>query len=106
MNTKTFKKVDIEAAVWKNTDEDSPLVLEHAGEWLDEGKYQHQENILKETATGLFYSYGLSKSGSYFSDFTYSFEWEDDEIKLVQVALVTKVIKVWVAVELGEVNIT
>ena len=98
MSTKIFKKEDIEAAVNEDTDKDSPLVLEGAGKWIDEGKYQFQENILKETATGLFYSYGLSKSGSHFTEFTYSFEWEEDEIELVQVALVTKVIRVWAAV--------
>ena len=99
MSKKTFKKVNIEAAVNEDTDETSPLVLKHAGEWLDGGKYQYQENILKETATGLFYRYGLSKSGSYFTDFTYSLEWEDYEIELVEVAKATKVIEVWVSVE-------
>ena len=106
MNKKTFKKQDIEAAVNEDTDENSPLVLEEAGQWVDEGKYQFQENILQNTSTGRYYSYGLSKSGSYFSDFTYSFEWEKDEIELVEVVKVNKVIKVWVAVELDEVNIT
>jgi len=106
MSKKTFKKEDIEAAVNNDTDENSPLVLEHTERWIDEGKFQYQENILKETSTGLFYSYGLSKSGSYFTDFIYSFEWEEDEIELVQVTPVTKVIKVWTPVELGEVDIT
>lgn len=95
MSKKTFKKEDIQAAVRQNTDESSPLILEHAGQWVDEGKYQHQENILKETATGLFYCYGLSKSGSYFSDFTYSFEWDPDEIELARVTKTTKVVEVW-----------
>ena len=62
----------------------------------DEGKYQYQENILKETATGVFYTFSLSKSGSYFTDFTYNFEWLEDEVELTQVVKTTKVIEVWV----------
>ena len=97
--TKTFKKVDIQAAVWKNTDEDSPLILEHAGEWLDKGKYQCQENILKDTTTGKIYRFDLSKSGSHFTEYTYCWEWLADEIKLTEVVEGTKTIIVWLAVE-------
>lgn len=100
MSTKTFKKVDIEAAVWGEAVDDSfPLALIDVGKWIDEGKYQRQENILQDTSTGLFYCYLLSKSGSYFTDFVYSFEWEEDEIELTEVVKITKVIEVWVAAE-------
>jgi len=101
MSTKMFKRQDIQAAVWGEgaTPADSPLVLEEAGQWVDEGKYQRQENTLRDTGTGLFYLYLLSKSGSYFSDFTYSFEWEKDEIELVEVIKTTKTIEIWVARE-------
>ena len=98
MGAKTFKKQDIRAAVWQET-LDSPLVFVERGPCLDEGKYQFQEHILQDISTGRYYSYGLSKSGSYFSDFTYSFEWEKDEIELVEVIKKTKVIEVWIAVE-------
>ena len=99
MNTKTFKKQDIQNAVCEDTDETSPLVLEHAGPWVDEGKYQYQENILKETATGVFYTFSLSKSGSYFTDFTYNFEWLKDEVELTEVIKSTKSIVIWIPVE-------
>lgn len=95
---KAFKKEDIRAAIWQDTDENSPLVLEHAGQWIDKGKYQYQENILKETVTGKFYRYLLSKSGSYFTDYIYSFEWAEDEIKLTEVYKSTKIVEVWLGV--------
>jgi len=96
MGKKTFTKQDVQAAVWHHTDESSPLVLQCAGKWEDEGKYQYQENILKETATGAFYAFGLSKSGSHFTEYTYSFEWMEDEIELTEVVKTTKVVEVWV----------
>lgn len=95
---KTFRKSDIQAAVWQET-LDSPLVHEHTGEWIDAGKYQYQENILKDTATGLFYLFDLSRSGSYFTDFTYSFEWLKDEIELIEVRKATRTTTIWLAVE-------
>lgn len=104
MSKKTFKKVDIKNAAWDDYDDDAPLVLEHEGPWSAEGKYQYQECILRDTATGLFYSYNVGRSGSPFTDYDYTIDYEPDEIELVQVALVTKVIKVWAAVELGEVK--
>lgn len=95
MSTKTFKKRDIKAAVRGEVSRNSPLALVEAGKWVDEGKYQCQENILQDRSTGLFYLYLLSKSGSYFTDFTYSFEWEEDEIELMEMIKTIKTIEVW-----------
>jgi len=94
---KTFKKATVQAAVWKDTLEGDTLVLESAGPWQCSGKYQVQENILLETTTGLFFRYMLTRCGSYFTEFAYSFEWAKDDIRLLQVVEATKTITVWVA---------
>ena len=99
MRIKTFKKSDIKAAVNEDTDENSPLVLIEAGKWEDGGKYQYQENVLKETATGLFYNFCLSRAGSYFTEYILNFEWLEDKIELIEVAKTTKVIEVWTVVK-------
>lgn len=95
MNKKKFEKQDVVAAVWKDTYEDAPLVSEYSGKWIDEGKYQYQQHVLKEVATGKFWEYYLSQTGSHYTEYTYSFENEGNEIELTEVHLTTKTIEVW-----------
>lgn len=97
---KKFKRDDIRTCIWGEAGY-KDIGLEHVdvGQWIDEGKYQSQENILKEVATGKFYCYNLTKSGSAFTDFTFSFEWGPDEIELVEVRKATKTVEYWRVVE-------
>ena len=44
------------------------------GEWTQDHKYQHKESVVKHVPTGKYYSYGISRSGSPFTDWYYSYE--------------------------------
>ena len=80
-------------------DEFGPLVWVENGEWGDEGKYQHQLIVFQTIDDGKFWGYWLSRSGSYFTDYWYSWEDEKDEIELHEIAKVTKTIEIWEGVE-------
>ena len=94
MSTKVFKKWDIKDAVYGDIDENSPLIL-------IEREYENQ-CILQDRSTELYYRYILNETGT---GAEYSFEWEKEDIELTEVVKVSKVIKAWVAVELGNLNI-
>jgi hypothetical protein len=63
-----------------------------AGKWIDYGKYQHNDVIVKQCSTGKFFSYRISRSGSYHSDFYYNYEYEG--VTLTEVEPITKTITV------------
>lgn len=44
------------------------------GEWVQDYKYQNKESVVKHIPTGKFYCYGISRSGSPFTDWYYSYE--------------------------------
>ena len=44
------------------------------GEWTQDYKYQHKKSVVKHVPTGKYYSYGISRSGSPFTDWYYSYE--------------------------------
>ena len=44
------------------------------GEWTQDYKYQHKESVVKHIPSGKFYKYEVSRSGSPFSDWYYSYE--------------------------------
>lgn len=55
--------------------EDIPLIEEKKGEWISDGKYDYLEDcIIKDTETNKFYKISMSRAGSYYSDYEYSFE--------------------------------
>lgn len=64
------------------------------GEWTQDLKYQHIERVIKHTESGRCFSVSAGRSGSYHTDWYYTY---DD---LTEVKAVTKTIKVteWVAV--------
>ncbi|NVZ18545.1 hypothetical protein HX794_02695 [Pseudomonas costantinii] len=68
------------------------------GEWTQDHKYQHCDFIVKHTETGKFYEFSISRSGSYHTDWYYSYE--DEEADLTEVQKVTKTFtrEVWQAV--------
>ena len=69
-----------------------------SSDWEVDYKWQHCEVIVKQLSTGKFFSYPLSRSGSSYSDYYYSYE--DDGVELTEVQKVKKVIETeeWVAV--------
>ena len=47
------------------------------GVWTQDHKYQYKESVVKHIPTGKFYLYGVSRSGSPFTDWYYSYEYGD-----------------------------
>lgn len=68
------------------------------GEWVDNGKWDHCTQVVKELATGKFYEYHLSRSGSYYTDYYYSHEDYLPEIYEVQKVTKTITVDEWVPV--------
>lgn len=66
------------------------------GDWLSEGKYESCEVIFTDGER--FYSAEATRSGSYFSDYTYNSEWDDGDADVVEVRKVTKTVEIWEAV--------
>lgn len=96
MARKAFSKADVEEAYFGGGN--GVLENVHEGEFEQDGKMQSQEVIFRERATGKFYQYWGSRSGSPFTDWYYSIEDEPNEIELVEVAKATKTIEYWKAV--------
>ena len=56
------------------------------GKWTQDCKYQHKESVVKHIPTGKFYRYEISRSGSPFTGWYYSYE----EIGYPELCEVTK----------------
>ena len=69
-----------------------------SSDWEVDYKWQHCEVIVKQLSTGKFFSYPLSRSGSPYSDYYYSYE--DGGVTLTEVQKVKKVVETeeWVVV--------
>ena len=61
------------------------------GEWTQDHKYQHKESVVKHLPTGKFYSYGIGRSGSPFTDWYYSYD-DGDFPELMEVEKKERVI--------------
>lgn len=66
--------------------EDFELAKE--GDWQVDYKWQRATNIVQQISTGKFFSYNISRSGSPYSDYYYSYE--DKGTELVEVVAVLK----------------
>lgn len=69
------------------------LVLQEEGDWDVDNKYQHMTNIYFQEGTGKYFAMTVSRSGSPFTDWYYSFEdngSELTEVKLVERKIITK----------------
>ena len=51
-----------------------PGIRSDARARVQDHKYQHKESVVKHVPTGKYYSYGISRSGSPFTDWYYSYE--------------------------------
>lgn len=80
--------------IWREEGSDElDLVLHEEGEWDVDHKYQFITNIYFQQSTGKYFSMDVSKSGSPFTDWHYSFEDSGsllNEVKLVERQIVTK----------------
>ena len=65
--------------------------LVEEGEWTQDHKYQHKDSVVKHKPTGKFYHYEISRSGSPFTDWYYSYE-DGDYPDLVEVEKKERVI--------------
>ena len=65
------------------------------GDWTQDYKYQIQENVVKHIPTGKFYQYEISRSGSPFTDWYYSYEDELPELYEVEKKSRTIVQEYW-----------
>lgn len=86
-NTIQLSKEDFRSLCYEDL-EDYEIVEE--GAWEVDYKWQHCENIVKHLPTGKFYSYTVSRSGSPYSDYYYSYE--DGGVELTEVQKVTKTV--------------
>ena len=54
------------------------LRIEDSTDWISEGKYEYKEIYFEYD--GKYYRLGSSRSGSYFTDYTYDSDYWNDEI--------------------------
>ena len=69
------------------------------GDWVCDGKWEFLNMVVQNEETGKYYSYDLTRSGSYYSDYYYQHT-EDGGVELTEVVPkeVTVVQTQWVAV--------
>lgn len=97
MSTITLTQKEFRDLVREEGGEDFEEV--ETSEWEVDYKWQHCEVIVKQLSTGKFFSYQLSRSGSPYSDYYYSYE--DHGVELIEVQKFTKTIttEVWIPVK-------
>jgi len=67
--------------------------VHHEGGWISNDKYEYRDIIFQEIATGKFYKYVDSRSGSYYTDYHYSRDYTTatvfniEEVKPVEVTI-------------------
>lgn len=86
-------------SLWREEGSDElDLVLHEEGDWDVDSKYQFMTNIYFQESTGKYFSVTISRSGSPFTDWHYSFEDSGDELVEVKLVEEVKVIKTWLPV--------
>ena len=96
MPKKQFDRQAVLDVAWEEVDSDVFELVE-MGKWVSEGKYEYQNVILKEKATGKYYRFSHSRSGSYHTDYTYDWEYggRGDTFELTEVEPVEKTVIYW-----------
>lgn len=93
MNPLAFDEQEL-LDIWRE-DCDERFQLVDEGEWVDGGKYQSLEVVFADTETNKTYSFGITRSGSYFSEYNYEI-WDNAvEVKLEERTII---VKEWVAI--------
>jgi len=54
----------------------SPYEVVERGPWEDDGKYQNKSIILRDTTDGTFWRYWITRTGSYYSEYYYTYDTE------------------------------
>ena len=57
-------------------EDDGVYTVIDSGDWVDDGKYQYQQTVIRDKSTDRYFAVSQSRSGSYYSDF----EYDDPEI--------------------------
>lgn len=70
--------------------EELDLVLQEEGEWSVDIKYQHISNIYFQQSTGKYFEMTMSRSGSPFTDWDYTYSDSLTEVKLVSKTIIVK----------------
>ncbi len=96
MSTIRLTQEEFKLLVWEGLDEYEPI---EDGSWEVEYEWQHQGRVVKSNTTGKFYLYTLSRSGSPYSDYYFSYEDGGTELQEVELQEKTIVVKEWVAVK-------
>lgn len=65
--------------LWENQGSDKYKQVE-LEDWVDDGKYSYCSAIFQDRDTGKFYSLSVNRSGSYFTDYTYCYEYAENEL--------------------------
>lgn len=89
VNLEEFEEVS--EASHKPSEGDTWKMIEE-GDWISKGKWEHQECVVQNIKTGKYYSYGLSRSGSYYSDWYYPHHEDDKGVTLYEVKPVEKTV--------------
>lgn len=70
-------------AIFMGDETDFPYEMVEKSEWLDDGKYQHCEVIFK-IPDGRHFVFGVTRSGSYFTEYDYQFDGNIEEVKKIK----------------------
>lgn len=84
------------AAIYRYEELPDGMTVVEEGEWISDGKYEYQDIII--SIDGKFYDVGISRTGSYYTDWSYSFEYGGTE-KFPQVEQQEVIVKRWVTVK-------
>lgn len=84
----------IEGAV--TTEAGAEFTVVEEGKWISGGKYEDKTVIFTDGEH--FYRGTVSRSGSYFTDWTWSSEWDSGYADIEEVRKVTKTIEAWEAI--------
>jgi hypothetical protein len=76
---------------------DGPYKVIEDGEWIDDGKCSYKDVIF--SFEGKSYSIGYSRSGSYHTDYSYDWEYEDGPFDCCEVEQKEITVKKWIAVK-------
>ena len=68
IDSEMMEEIKYGSDIWEVIDE---------GVWTQDSKYQHKDSLVKHIPTGKFYKYCVSRQGSPFTDWFYSYEYGD-----------------------------
>lgn len=64
------------------------------GDWVSQGKWETKKSIVKHVESDKYYQYELQRSGSYYSEYYYTHQEDDNGVSLDEVKPVEKTVVV------------